>query len=138
MPVRQLQQDERPEAQVRRARRGGRHQTIRGRTSLVGFDVIHLHRLLKNPVEVPEYLLVSDELFRAGGSAAAELTTHEIPLELEGIGEVQTHYVDVGDLAVPIPDPSWPRRIGATLAMAGRGLPYAVGLQRRRPVRAAG
>ena len=38
--------------------------TRSGRKKVVGIDVIYVHRLLKNPVEVPEYLLVSDELFR--------------------------------------------------------------------------
>jgi hypothetical protein len=41
-------------------------QTIRDRTNLVGFDVILVHRLLKNPVEIPEYVLMSEELYRAG------------------------------------------------------------------------
>ena len=112
-------------------------QTIRRRKNLVGLDVIYLHRLLKNPVEVPEYLLVSNELFRDGG-AASELAMREIPLDLEGIGQVQSHYVDVGDLAAPLTDPSWPQRIGATFAMVGRGFPYAVGWQRRRAVSPAG
>jgi len=31
----------------------------------------------------------------------------------------------------PLPDPSWPRRIGGTLGMVGRGLPHV--LPRRRP-----
>ena len=113
-------------------------QTIRHRKSIVGLDVIHVHRLLKNPVEIPEYVLVSDELFRDGGTASSELSFQEIPLELEGIGNVRSHYVDVGDLAAPLPDPSWPRRIGATFAMVGRGLPYAIGRQRRRAMSAAG
>ena len=113
-------------------------QTIRRRKNLVGLDVIHVHRLLKNPVEVPEYLLVSDELFRAGGAASSEPAMHEIPMELEGIGQVTAHYADVADLAAPLADPSWPQRIGATFAMVGRGLPYAVGWQRRRAVSSVG
>jgi hypothetical protein len=113
-------------------------QTIKRRKSIVGLDVIHVHRLLKNPVEIPEYVLVSDELFRDGGAASAELAFQEIPLELEGIGKVRSHYVDVGDLAAPVPDPSWPRRIGATFAMVGRGLPYALGRQRRQAVSSVG
>jgi hypothetical protein len=113
-------------------------QTIKHRKSIVGLDVIHVHRLLKNPVEIPEYILVSDELFRDGGAASAELAFQEIPLELEGIGKVQSHYVDVGELAAPLPDPSWPRRIGATFAMVGRGLPYAFGRQRRQALSSVG
>src|SRR3954454_12987327 len=39
-------------------------QTIRQRRKLVGIDVIQVHRMLKNPVEVPEYVLMSEELYR--------------------------------------------------------------------------
>ena len=39
-------------------------QTIRQRRKLVGIDVILVHRMLKNPVEVPEYLLLSEELYQ--------------------------------------------------------------------------
>jgi hypothetical protein len=113
-------------------------QTIKRRKSIVGLDVIHVHRLLKNPVEIPEYVLVSDELFREGGSASSEFAFQEIPLDLEGIGKVRSHYVNVDDLAAPLPDPTWPRRLGATFAMVGRGLPYALGRQRRHALSAAG
>jgi hypothetical protein len=109
--------------------------TIKRRTKLVGVDVIYVHRLLKNPIEVPEYLLLSDELVRAGGASSAELARHDLTLDLEGIGSVPAHYVDVNDLAAslaPLADPSWPQRISGTLAMVGRGLPYV--LRRRPPV----
>ena len=55
-------------------------------------------------------------------------------MDLEGIGPVLTHFVDVEDIAAPLPplvDPSWPQRIGGTFAMVGRGLPYVI--HRRRP-----
>src|SRR3954454_12336856 len=68
-------------------------QTIRRRTKLVGLDVIHVHRLLKNPVELPEYLLASEALSRAAGAAADGLPVQEVGLDLEGIGPVQAHYV---------------------------------------------
>ena len=102
-------------------------QTIRRRKKLVGLDVIYVHRLLKNPVEVPEYLLVTDELFREGRTAASgKPAMQEIALDLEGIGEVPAHFVDIKDIAGPVPDPSWPARIGGTFAMVGRGLPHIV------------
>ncbi|MFW3171302.1 DUF2652 domain-containing protein [Geodermatophilus sp. CPCC 206100] len=116
-------------------------QTIRRRKKLVGLDVIYVHRLLKNPVEVPEYLLVSDELFRNGGTTSAELAIQEITQDLEGIGRVQTFYVDVEDMAdplAPLPDPSWLVRIGATLDMVGRGLPHVLPRRRSRSLAAAG
>ena len=96
-------------------------QTIKRRKKLVGLDVIHVHRMLKNPVDVPESLLVTDEFFRLDDTASSELMMQD--LDLEGIGQVRTHYVDVGNLAIPPPRPSWPQRIGGTFTMAGRGIP---------------
>ena len=109
-------------------------QTIRRRKKLVGMDVIHVHRLLKNPVEVPEYLLVSDELRSCCGEHP-DLELNEVTLDLEGIGEVRSHYADVSGFAGPVPHPTWPQRIGGTFAMVGRGLPYALG--RKRPATSA-
>src|SRR5918998_59298 len=43
-------------------------QKIKRRRKLIGMDVIFVHRLLKNPVEVPEYVLLSEDLYRAGGA----------------------------------------------------------------------
>jgi hypothetical protein len=106
-------------------------QTIKRRKKLVGLDVIYVHRMLKNPVDVPEYLLLTDQLFPGNGTASPELAMHEVDLDLEGIGQVRTHFVNVGDLAVPPPDATWPQRMGGTFAMVGRGIPYAV--RRRRP-----
>jgi hypothetical protein len=111
-------------------------QTIRRRKKLVGLDVIYVHRLLKNPVELPEYLLGSDQLFGAGGAGTSDLTPTEVDFELEGIGPVQAYCVDINDIvpAAPLADPSWPRRIGGTLAMVGRGLPYVIRRRRPQPV----
>jgi hypothetical protein len=114
-------------------------QTIKRRRKLVGIDVIYVHRLLKNPVQVPEYVLVSEELYRGGGTAPSEPAMQELTQELEGIGPVRTYFMDVGDIAAPLaplPDPSWPRRIGGTLGMVGQGLPYIV--RRRRATASAG
>ncbi len=107
-------------------------QTIRQRRKLVGIDVIFVHRLLKNPVQVPEYVLFSEDLYRTGNGA---LPVHEVSQDLEGIGPVRTYFVDVEDLSgslPPLPDPSWPGRLGTTVSVAGRGLPYMLGLRRRR------
>jgi hypothetical protein len=106
-------------------------QSIKRRKKLVGVDVIHVHRMLKNPLEVPEYLLVTDELLGSGGSATSELGMQGVDLDLEGIGRVRAHFVDVGELAAPPSRPSWGQRIGGTFAMVGRGIPYAIG--RKRP-----
>ncbi|WP_448002199.1 DUF2652 domain-containing protein [Agromyces bauzanensis] len=112
-------------------------QTIRQRLKLVGIDVILVHRLLKNPVTIPEYVLLSEQLYRTGATSLPD-SVHEISPELEGIGLVRAFFVDVGDLddsPPPLLAPSWRGRLGRTVAAVGVGLPYMLGL--RRPRRAA-
>jgi hypothetical protein len=111
-------------------------QTIRARRTLVGIDVILVHRLLKNPVQIPEYVLFSEELYRTGGAALSD-PVQELSHDLEGIGPVRTYFVDIADFAgslPPMPDPRWLGRPGRTVDVAGRGLPYMLGLRRRRRV----
>jgi hypothetical protein len=113
-------------------------QTIRERRKLVGIDVILVHRLLKNPVQVPEYVLVSEELYQTGG-AALFAPVSELSHELEGIGQVHTYHVDIAEVAGSLPampDPRLVERLGRTFDVAGRGLPYMLGLRRRRRVAA--
>jgi hypothetical protein len=112
-------------------------QTVKQRRTLVGIDVIFVHRLLKNPVELPEYVLLSEELC---GSDDGALLDHaqELPQDLEGIGPVRTYFVAVEDLAgplPPLPDPSPVGRLGKTVGLVGRGLPYMLGLRRPRRTR---
>jgi hypothetical protein len=109
-------------------------QTIKRRSKLVGMDVILVHRLLKNSVQVPEYVLVSEDVYGNGGAGAPEPAMQEIAHDLEGIGPVRTYFMDVEDIAAPLgplPDPTWPQRIGGTFGMVGRGVPHI--LRRRRP-----
>jgi hypothetical protein len=109
-------------------------QTIKQRRKVVGIDVIHVHRLLKNPVQVPEYVLFSEELYRTGETRLAG-SVHEVSQNLEGIGPVRAYFVDVEDIAgavPPAPDPSWLGRLGRTVSVAGAGMPYMLGLRRRR------
>jgi Protein of unknown function (DUF2652) len=108
-------------------------QRIKDRRKLVGIDVIHVHRMLKNPVDAPEYVLFSEELYRTGEDTLPEV--REVSQELEGIGRASAFFVEIEDVAGPLPpppDPSWPSRIGRTLDVAGRGLPYMLGLRGRR------
>jgi uncharacterized protein DUF2652 len=82
-------------------------QTIKRRRKLVGIDVILVHRLLKNPVQAPEYVLFSEELYRTG-QAALPGDIHEVSQDLEGIGPVHAYFVNIEDLAgllPPLPDP---------------------------------
>jgi len=111
-------------------------QRIKDRRKLVGIDVIHVHRMLKNPVDVPEYVLFSEALYRTGQEMP---DVREVSQELEGIGPSSAFFVEVEDVAGALPappDPSWPTRVGRTLDVAGRGLPYMLGMRRRRRVTA--
>src|SRR5919109_308475 len=109
-------------------------QTIKQRRKLVGIDVILVHRLLKNPVQVPEYVLFSEELYRTGATPLPE-PVHEVSQDLEGIGPVRLYFVDVEDLAGTLPSPPVPSvlgRVGETVGLVGRGLPYMLGMRRSR------
>ena len=109
-------------------------QTIRERIKLVGIDVILVHRLLKNPVGIPEYVLVSEELYRIGEDALPD-PVHEVSPELEGFGTVHAYFVDVGDLNgshPPLPAPTLQGRLGRTFVAVGKGLPYMLGIRSYR------
>ncbi len=109
-------------------------QTIKQRRKLVGIDVILVHRLLKNPVHAPEYVLFSEDLYRAGEATLPD-AVHEVAQDLEGIGPVREYFVKMEDLAgslPPQPDPPFVERLGRTLDVACRGLPYMLGLRRQR------
>ena len=110
-------------------------QTIRQRLKLVGIDVILVHRLLKNPVTVREYVLLSEDLYGTGATALSG-PAHEISADLEGFGPTRAFYVDVTELdvagAAPLTAPSWRGRLGRTAYAAGAGLPYMLGLRRLR------
>jgi len=73
-------------------------QTIRQRRKLVGIDVILVHRLLKNPIELPEYVLMSEELYRTRG-APLPAPARELSQTLEGIGPVRAYFVDVSNVS---------------------------------------
>jgi hypothetical protein len=113
-------------------------QTIRQRRKLVGIDVIFVHRLLKNSVPVSEYVLLSEDLYRTGAAALPD-HVHEVAQDIEGIGPVRAYFVEVEDLAGPVPpppDPSPLGRVAETIGLLGRGLPYMLGLRRRSPASA--
>ena len=81
-------------------------------------------------------MLFSEELYRSGGTALS-VPVEELSHDLEGIGPVRTYCADItamADALPPLPDPRWPGRLSRTLDVAGRGLPYMLGLRRGRRV----
>lgn len=109
-------------------------QNIQGRTKLVGIDVILVHRLLKNSVPLPEYVLLTGDLYDTA-PASVPGTVQEITPDLEGIGAVTAYYVDVADIetgGVPAVEAAWHTRLGSTFSAIGRGLPYMLGRKQYR------
>lgn len=111
-------------------------QHIGGRTKLVGIDVIVVHRLLKTSTGIPEYVLITEDLYNTAPAAipgdAAQLSP-----DLEGIGSTRGYVVDVSELggsAPAVTRPTWRARLGSTFTAVGEGLPYMIGLRKpRRP-----
>jgi hypothetical protein len=110
-------------------------QTIGGREKLVGVDVITVHRMLKNAVPVPEYLLMTDSL---ADRCEPEIRdrAETIEQDLEGLGPTTLRFVDLAELS-PLtpadpPEPTIPRRIRETVSVALRGFPLVAGLRRPR------
>ena len=89
-------------------------------------------------MQASEFVLLSEDLYRSGGTSLPDYPMREISLDLEEIGTVRAYFVEVEDIAgsfPPVPDPSWLRRFGGTVGILGKGLPYM--LRVRRPRRAA-
>lgn len=106
-------------------------QKIKRYTELAGVDVILVHRLLKNSVPVPEYVLVSEPVYSHLDPSLRELArpTSE---HLEGLGETPTYFIDMQEIAIaplPILLPSRLRRIWKWLRMNLRSLPYIFGVK---------
>jgi hypothetical protein len=109
-------------------------QRVKHSAKLAGLDVILVHRMLKNAVPIPEYLLLSEAVFRrmddrvrSRGQALAQ--------ELEGLGVVPTYFMDLADIvgdAAPAPEVTALGRFRENLGVALRSLPYLLGLKRPR------
>jgi hypothetical protein len=109
-------------------------QTISGHEKLVGVDVIAVHRMLKNAVPAPEYLLMTESLVDQCGADVRQGASR-IEQELEGLGSASLYFVDLEQFALqrpPPPKPTLPRRLGETMGVGFRGLPAALGLRRSR------
>jgi hypothetical protein len=105
-------------------------QKVKQLTELAGVDVIIVHRLLKNTVPVPEYLLITEPVHaRVDSSIRERAATLEI--ELEDLGPTATYYMDleryVGEVP-PSPKLGYWRRFVRDLALVVRALPATLGL----------
>ncbi|OHV05129.1 DUF2652 domain-containing protein [Mycobacterium talmoniae] len=105
-------------------------QRVKRHAELAGVDVILVHRMLKNQVPVPEYVLMTDPVAQCLDDRFRQLC---LPLvhDFEGIGQTPTHYVDLAASAdaVVVPPSSAATRLGGKLKLRFNALPYLLGIK---------
>jgi hypothetical protein len=109
-------------------------QRVKHSSKLAGLDVIIVHRMLKNAVPIPEYLLLSETVFQRVGDPARS-RSHALEQELEGVGVVPTYFINLADIASappPAPVVTARGRFRENLGVVIRSLPYLLRLKRPR------
>jgi Protein of unknown function (DUF2652) len=106
-------------------------QKVKRNVELAGVDVILVHRMLKNDVPVPEYVLMTDAVAACLDESVRQ-TCKPLVHHFEGIGETSTHYIDLATSEVA---PIWPEgsssgRLGARLKMELSALPFVLGIKK--------
>jgi hypothetical protein len=106
-------------------------QKVKRHAELAGVDVILVHRMLKNTVPVPEYVLMTEAVMESLDDSTRRLC---MPLihDFEGIGQTSTHYIDLSKSEVP-PAPSRRGRfgrMGMTAKFELRTLPFLLGIKK--------
>ena len=76
---------------------------IGNRIKLMGEDVITAHRLLKNNIEIEEYVLISNQLLERFEKTEVDAkfnwaTLHNDSIEVEHLGTINYHYIDLQPL----------------------------------------
>ena len=106
-------------------------QKVKNFTELAGVDVILVHRMLKNDVPIPEYMLMTEPVHRRVDSSLRERAASH-PLDLADLGPTDTYYVDleryVGEVPAS-PRLSMGQRLLRHWRLAVRTLPEFVGLK---------
>jgi hypothetical protein len=104
-------------------------QKVKQMTELAGVDVIVVHRMLKNSVPVPEYLLMTKPVHAIVGSPLHEQAA-PFALDLDDLGPTEAFYVDLSEFThtVPAPQklPPW-RRLARHISLGLRTLPRELG-----------
>ena len=106
-------------------------QKVKKLTELAGVDVILVHRLLKNEVPVPEYLLMTEPVFQRVDSSIRERVS-TLEMELEGLGKTDTFFMDleryVGEVPASVRQPL-PVRLWQFMQLGFRSFPYLLGFR---------
>src|SRR4030095_2343867 len=105
-------------------------QKVKNLTELAGFDVILVHRMLKNDVPIPEYMLMTEPVHERIDPKMRERSQNH-PLELDDIGKTDTYYVDleryVGEVP-PAPKLSLAAKLARHWRLSVRSFPALIGL----------
>jgi hypothetical protein len=110
-------------------------QKVKRFVELAGVDVILLHRMLKNDVPLREYALITDSVLSRLDPALARVAT-ALEHDFEGIGPVQTHYLDLQAIEAGAPlvlRVSAARRWWEKILLELRSFPYYLGLRKAPP-----
>jgi len=103
---------------------------VKRMTELAGVDVIIVHRMLKNTVPVPEYLLMTEPFYRRVASRAGALA-RPVSLDIEDVGRAEGWYVDLADVEpVPAAPMGFAARLTRHARLTWRSLPYFTGRRR--------
>ncbi|ORB73054.1 DUF2652 domain-containing protein [Mycobacterium scrofulaceum] len=105
-------------------------QRVKRHVELAGYDVILVHRMLKNTVPVVEYVLMTDPVAACLDEPVRTLCKPLMHV-FDDIGETSTHYLDLaaGQVSVGPPESSFLRRLGATVKLELSSLPFMLGFK---------
>jgi uncharacterized protein DUF2652 len=105
-------------------------QRVKRHVELAGYDVILVHRMLKNTVPILEYVLMTDPI-AACLDESMRGQCKPLVHHFEGIGETSTHYLDLTTSPVPPapPDRGFFGRLGKTAKFELSTLPFLLGVK---------
>jgi len=101
-------------------------------TELAGFDVILVHRMLKNDVPIPEYMLMTEPVHERTDATIRERSASH-SLELDDVGSTATFYVDLERYAGEVPEARrlpMHVRVARALMMVARSWPSMLGIRK--------
>jgi len=107
-------------------------QKVKRNVELAGVDVILVHRMLKNTVPVPEYVLMTDPVAQSLDEAM-RLRSKPLMHDFEGLGQTSTHYIDLAGsevFPVAVPERSSVGRLWLKLKLESSSLPFLVGIKK--------
>jgi hypothetical protein len=108
-------------------------QQVKHLTELAGVDVIVVHRMLKNEVPLPEYLLVTRPVYDML-DAPLQAAAAAVALRLEGLDDCDAYYVDLEACSAASPAVRalpFHMRLARHAKLIWRSFPYILG--RKKP-----